>query len=313
MSSIVDDIRYGFIRRHGALGEIIAINTGLFVLTLLLNLGFYLSGLTGQGIRFETLLRNWVGLPAEGRVALERAWTLFTYQWFHSLGDLFHLLFNMLWLFWIGRLLREYQGDRKVWSVFWLGSIGAGLFFLLLENTVPVFRAEVANARALGGMSLIGASGGVTAIIVAAATLLPEYGIGLLLFGVVRLKWLALIMVALDVLFLPAGNAGGRLAHLGGALYGFLFITYLKRGVNLAAPYDWLIDTAKELLSPSPPKPKVRVVKNPNAGKGGTQRAAGAAQKPSQEEVDRILEKINRVGYDGLTKEEKQTLFNASR
>lgn len=307
MSSFTDDIRYGFIRRHGALGEIIALNLLIFLVSMLVNATLFLSGVGGV---LELYIRQYMGLPADIWLFLLKPWTLFTYQWFHSLSDLLHVVFNMLWLFWIGRILREYQGDRKIWSTFYLGSLAAGLLYLLLENTLPIFR------ETLPVTTLIGASGGVTAVIVATATLVPEYRISLLFFGAVRLKWIALVMVLMDILFLPNGNAGGRFAHLGGALYGFLFITYLRKGVNLAAPFDWLLDTAKDLVkgSGSPgPKPKVRVVRNQNVGKGGRQGSAGQPNRPSQEEIDRILEKINRVGYDGLTKEEKQTLFNASR
>jgi membrane associated rhomboid family serine protease len=289
MGSFVDDIRYGFLQRHGAVAQIIVVNVGLYVPVAIVSV---VALLMGQGGAVENFLRDYLYLPASLPQLAQRPWTPFSYMFLHSLRDVFHIIFNMLWLFWIGQLYREYLGNARVWSTFVVGGLVGGLLFVVAYNFLPGLSGNT-------GAYLVGASAGVFAVIVATATLLPNYGIGLLFFGVVKLKWLALIYMLIDFISIP-NNPGGMIAHLGGALYGMCFVLLLKRGVNLTQPFERIAEGLKNAGNPS--AQNLRVLKKTRV-----------PNKPSQEEVDRLLDKIRAVGYDKLTKEEKQTLFNASK
>jgi len=280
--SLIDDIQNNFIRRYGAVAQIIVICVGVYLI-----LGIPKVILLFMGVKDSPLdiVYDFLVLFPNFNELIFKPWTIITYGFIHL--NVFHILFNMLWMFWMGQLLREYQGDKVIWSTFIIGTISGGLAFILCNNFFPV------------GLNLRGASAGINAIVVAAATLLPNHTIFLFLFGAVRLKWLVLFFVALDFISITEGNPGGHISHLGGALFGFLFIYYKKQGVDLAQPYHWFTG-----LFESKPKPKSSPIKITHR-KG--------VSTPSQVEIDRILDKIKAVGYDKLTTEEKQTLFNASQ
>lgn len=289
MASILDDIRYGFMQRHGAVAQIIVLNVALYLALAIPGVLFFLAGNGG----IEAIVLDYLALPASAERLLQRPWTLLSYMFVHDLRSTLHLIFNMLWLYWFGQILREFMGNARIWPTFIFGALTGAFLYLLAYNTLPVFAASRHVA------TLVGASAGVYAIMIAAATLVPDYQIGLLFFGAVRLKWVALVFVLIDFLSIQGYNPGGMIAHLGGALYGFLFIVSYRRGVNLSKPFEAIAAGIKKTTDPS--ARNVRVVR------GST------SSKPSSEEVDRILEKIQAVGYDKLTKEEKQTLYNASK
>jgi membrane associated rhomboid family serine protease len=206
----------------------------------------------------------------------------------------FHILFNMLWLFWMGNILHEYLGNKRVYQSYFLGGIFGGLIYMLAYNVFPAFNEAKHVSYALG------ASAGVLSVVVSAATLLPDYQIRLLFFGDVKLKWIALISVVLDLISIPNGNAGGHIAHLGGALFGFLFIKYLYTNTV----FDKYIDKIGNLFSR---KSKLKVHYKT------TQNGNNVNIKVSQQEVDLILDKISKSGYESLSKREKEILFKASK
>lgn len=294
MASFIDDVRYGFLRRHGVIAQIIVICVSVFLVFTLLSL---LSWLGGIGV-LDNLVYRYLGLPSQLGELLQRPWTPLTYMFVHDFSGIFHLLFNMLWLWGIGRILREYQGDNRVWISFIGGGLVGGLVFLVSFNLIPALSG-------FGSIPLVGASAGVMAVVVATATLLPDFQIGLLFFGPVRLKWIALIMIVLDLIMIPRGNPGGMLAHLGGSLFGFLYIRSLQSGTGWN-PMARVFDPSRNL----------RVVRSSVAATGPTRTSASPRAKvgtPTEDEVNRILDKIKAVGYDRLSKEEKQTLFHASQ
>lgn len=297
MASIVDDIRYGFIRRYGAVGTLIVLNVGIYLVLALANVIGWMAGFGD----LDTLVYRWLGLPAFLPRLATRPWTPVTYMFVHNLSGIFHLLFNMLWLFWIGgKILRDFLADNRIWGLFLFGGLTGGVLYLIAYNLLPVLRAD------LPGATLYGASAGVLAIVVGTATLVPNYQIGLLFFGLVRLKWLAVAMVVIDVISIPSGNAGGMIAHLGGALFGLGYISAYRGGTDLLA---WT-ESIGELFAPkSRSAQHVRVATRQQS----TRTLGDTPGRPSQAEVDRILDKIKSVGYDRLSQEEKQTLFNASK
>ena len=285
MSTLWQNIQYKILRSNSKLNLLIGINVAVY---LLINIPatieetFFLTGYI-TGFSDHYLL-----LPAYIPKLLTHFWTPFTYMFMHA--GVFHILFNMLWLYWFGQIFEEYLGYKRTLGLYIMGGLMGALFFVLSYNTIPAFTH--ANAAFYGTM--VGASASVMAIIIATATLLPDYTISLILIGPVKLKWLALFFIAMDFLGISGLNAGGEISHLGGALMGFIYIKQLKNG------NDWIGNISKLFK----PKSKLKVVsKNPLRPAGGV---------PRQEEIDFILDKISRAGYDSLNKQEKEILFRAS-
>lgn len=249
------------------------------IVFLVVNIGslFLVKGLGNE------LISQYLAFPADFAQWPLRFYTLLTYAFLHK--DLFHILFNLLWLYWMGNLFLDFLKPRQFQVVYWGGAIIGALAFALIFNLSPQLNA--------GGSSLIGASAAVMAIFSAVATLVPNYSIRLLLFGDVRLKYLLLVYMLIDIVGTSpgSGNIGGNLAHLGGALFGFVYIKLLQSGTDLSS---FLVK-----------KPKMKVVRNEPQKK--------KTEIINQEEIDAILDKISKTGYEKLTAKEKQTLFDASK
>ena len=294
--SILNDIRTAFNRRDNALNQLMLINVLVFVALILIRV---ITFITSSGDLYEDVVRIF-SLPSEPDALIRRPWTVLTYAFLHQ--GFLHIIFNLLNLYWFGSLVREYLGDRKLVSLYILGGLAGAVFFLLSYNLIPVFRmgppAEV-----------LGASGAVTAIIVGAATLLPDYTFNLFLFGPVRIKYIAAVVVLISLAGIDGGNAGGEIAHIGGAILGFVFIKQLQRGTDLGRPVQAVGDFVGSVFSG---RPRLRVTH-----RGRTEEAASARRgtvvKPEQDEIDLILDKISRSGYESLSKDEKQKLFRASQ
>ena len=244
-----------------------------------------------------------------------RPWSAVTHMFAHT--EVWHLVMNMLILWWMGGMFRSYFGDRKTLSTYLMGGLAGCVLYVLAGNLVPTFPQ--------GGFAL-GASSAVMALMVATATYTPDSVIRLFLLGPVKLKWVALVYVILDYVALGKGsNVGGHLGHIGGAAYGYVYMRNLQAGRDLGAPIERLIDRLVTVLG-SAGKGEKRKGRKRKRGKGmqsvhrsvnvdgQTRRAQSdeefnADKKARQERIDRILDKISKVGYDQLTKEEKDFLF----
>ena len=303
--SIVQDIRTAFSRRDNAVVQLILLNVLVFAAVVLLEAITFLSQAAGA----QLLIMRQLVLSANLGVLLRHPWTVLTYAFTHQ--GFFHILFNMLNLYWFGQLLREYLGDRRLVSIYILGGLAGAAVFLLAYNLLPVLQPA-----AEAGQVVLGASGAVTAVIVAAATLLPDYQFSLILIGPVKIKWIAAALVLISLAGVNGGNSGGEIVHLGGALLGFVFIKQLKAGRDLGRPVQAVGDWFGRLLSA---RPAMRVSTPTRRTAPVAAAAPGTAKKPAptdlpmQDEVDRILDKISRSGYESLSKEEKQKLFRASQ
>lgn len=284
-SNLLNELKHKIFRSGDPSYLYIGINVLIFVIIGVINIPFFLSG--NGGLVYEGWVREYMGFPAALTKLPIRFYTIITYQFFH--GGFFHLLFNMLWLFWMGRIFLDFLKPRQFHFVYLTGGIAGALLYLLAFNAFPVFATSVTGA------TVIGSSACVMAIVVATATLVPDYSIRLLLFGNVKLKYLAIAYVLLDVIDVASSNAGGSFAHIGGGLLGFTYIKVLQSGT------DWSTIFKK--------KPKLRVVKNSTSTP--TSRPKGNAV--DQREIDEILDKISKTGYNKLTREEKETLFKASK
>lgn len=295
-----EEFKSAFQRYNNAHVQLIIINIVMYVL-----LGVVMVLLTIPG--FETLwvnIHNQFAIPAQFSEFVTRPWTMLTYMFTHDLSGILHILFNMLVLYWFGRLFVEYLGSDKLIAVYLLGGIAGAVAYLLAYNTVPFYAARAEQFA----INMVGASASINAIVVATATLLPNYTFFLLFFGPVKIKYIAAITVFLSFLGTVGSNAGGNIAHLGGALIGFIYIKQLQSGINWGA---WITATLDWVKGIGKPRPKVKVTwRNRQAGPVPKVNPTG---KPSQDELDAILDKISAGGYESLTKEEKEKLFNASK
>ena len=287
-SSAKNDIRLLLFKPESAINKFIALNVAIFLLINLVRLIEFVAGLH-IGLFQQAVL--WLAVPADLGILSTRPWTVFTYMFVHI--ELFHILFNMLWLYWIGQIFEEFLGYRKFIFVYLAGGLAGALFFICLSNLIPAFHTIAPT---------IGASASVMAIIAATATLLPNYTISLLFLGNVKLRWLAIGYVVLDLLFIPLGNIGGQLAHMGGALLGFIYIKRLQQGNDWAAPFIALFNRKRNN--------KLKVAYR--AASSFTHKDK-SKEKSNEQVVDEILDKISKLGYSSLSEKEKQQLFKASQ
>ena len=297
----MQDIRTAFSRRDNALIQLILLNVLVYATLVVVNAVLGLSGADGARL----VIAHWLELPSDLGVLLRHPWTVLTYAFVHR--DFWHILWNMLNLYWFGQLVREYLGDRRLVSLYVLGGLAGAAVFLLSYNLIP----KLVDGP---GALVVGASGAVTAIIVAAATLLPDYTFSLILIGPVKIKWVAAVVVILSLAGVNGGNAGGEIAHLGGALLGFVFVKQLQAGRDLGRPVQAVGNFFANLASR---RPAMRV-STPRRAEPVAATASSSGKKPVpnqplQDEIDLILDKISRSGYESLSKDEKQKLFRASQ
>ncbi len=290
MNSLWNDIRYKMLQSGSKLGLLIGINVIVF-------LGIYIPAIFEQmfrGFGNSSILNFtsvWLALPSYLPRLATRPWTIISYMFMHD--GVFHILFNMLWLYWIGQIFEEYLGYKRIVTLYFLGGLAGAFFFIASYNIFPAYTAS----GLLWGSTVVGASACVMAIVIATATLLPDYTLYLMFIGPVKLKWLAIFFVLIDFLSVASANSGGEIAHLGGALVGFIYIKQLRRGNDWSAPIN-------KIFTPSP---KLKVTA------GGITDNRKPSGLPRQDEIDRILDKISQSGYDSLNKQEKETLFRASK
>ena len=242
-------------------------------------------------------LTDWLAVPSSVKSLIYRPWTLITYSFYHE--NFLHILFNMLWLFFMGRFFTEYLGEKKILPLYLVGGLCGSLLFISFYNLFPLFSREVDIAVALG------ASASVLAITVAIATLLPDYEVALFLpQWRVKLKYIAIALFVIDLLSITGNNAGGNIAHIGGAIFGFIYIKQLKKGRDLTGGLQRLIDRITQKK-----KPSIKVVFRKDA----SDESYHNKKANNQETIDKILDKISRSGYASLTNEEKELLFKASK
>jgi len=248
-------------------------------------------------------------LPADISDFVFRPWTLITYGFSHSLGDIFHILFNMLILYWFGQIVVSEIGSNRLLGLYIWGIVAGAVAFLMLYNLVPFF-IQLRGST----LGLIGASAGVYAVVVAAGTLLPNMKMNLFLIGEVSLKWIALGYVILSFVSLAGGNAGGNMAHLGGAGLGYLFIIQYKKGNDWSRPVVSVITFFQNIFTRKPKMKAYRGGASAKSDNANSQKQA-RAKKTAEEQntIDAILDKISDSGYESLTQKEKQILFQASK
>ena len=296
MAGVIDEIKKVFQKNDNGLNQLIAINLIVFAVLVVLNVFTTLFG--ARGI-FEVIFAQF-SIPPQFSAFLTKPWTLITYAFAHSLSDIFHILFNLLFLFWFGRLIVEFLGSHKLTNLYILGAISGGFLYLIFYNLIPFF---VQRADTVSGM--VGASAAVYAVMIGASTLLPNYSFHLIFLGPVKIKYIAAFYIFISFMGSVGPNAGGNIAHLGGALMGFLYIKQLQNGLDLGRPVQAFLDFFRGLANPSK---KMKVTYK--TSKFTKPKEEASVTSPTQEQIDQILDKIADKGYESLSKTEKEMLFN---
>jgi len=290
---IWDDIKKTF-SNGSNLTKLIYINIAVFILlTIVAVIGFLLNN---QKIA-ETAL-NIFSVPSSLNSLLLKPWTLITYMFVHK--DIWHILFNMLWLYWFGRIFLEYLDQRKLVSVYLLGGLSGAVLYILSFNIFPAFDGVVADSAA------IGASASVMAIVIAIAAYVPDYTVQLFLFGRVKIKYMALAIFVFTSIMDFSVNSGGKLAHIGGAFFGYFYTLNLRQGRDMGRGINKIIDY---FVTAFKPRKKMKVTHK----KAADEYEYNKTKVEHQAKINTILDKISKGGYDSLTKEEKETLFKESQ
>jgi membrane associated rhomboid family serine protease len=290
--NFLSEIKESF-REGSALTRLIYINLGLYFLFLIVKTFYFLGGAISQ---FPLL--NWLALPSDFETLLHKPWTLLTYMFLHS--DFLHILFNLIWLFWMGQLFLGYFDEGKLVAIYLFGGVAGGLVYVAGYNSFPVFSQIVADSR------LLGASASVIAVVTALAIHAPNHRLHLMFIGPVKMMHIALISVLISVIGISSTNAGGNLAHLGGAACGMVYILMLKRGVDTGKWLNRFFTSIKNLFAP---KPKVKITYR----KPVDDIEYNRMKNQDQARINKILEKISKSGYDSLSKDEKEILFRMGR
>ena len=290
---IWDDIKKTF-RNGSNLTRLIYINIAFFILiTIVAVIGFLLNN---PDVSDTTL--NLLSVPSSFKLLLVRPWTLITYMFVHK--DIWHILFNMIWLYWFGRIFLEYLDQRKLVAVYLLGGMSGALVYILSFNIFPAFSGIVAESVA------IGASASVMAIVIAIAAYVPDYTVQLFLLGRIKIKYMALAIFVLTSIMDFSVNSGGKLAHIGGAFFGYFYTLNLRQGRDIGKSFNKIIDFFVTIFKP---RQKLKVTYK----KTTTEYEYNKTKVEHQSRINIILDKISKGGYDSLTKEEKETLFKESQ
>ncbi len=265
--------------------QIIFINIAVFVLTYLFNTLSFLFGISSN------FIIDWFALSPNLNNLLYKPWTLFSYGFLHS--GLLHILFNLIFLFYIGNLFLDFFNKKQFIAYYILGIFFGGIIYLFSYNYLPALNHQ--------NTILVGASAGVMAILVGLASYVPNFALHFRFIGNIKLLYIAIGFVALDIIQIPVENAGGHLAHLGGAIIGFLLTKYFQNGKPIIAFWEGLFQPKKQ-------KPLKTVYKTKSATKKRKDNTTNQQQK-----IDQILDKISKSGYETLSKEEKDFLFRAGK
>ena len=285
------NLKYQFARLSVA-ERLIALNVAVYILNGLMT---FLLGLPSNYIL------RWFELPKDFFDFISQPWSLVTYSFFH--GGLWHLFWNMVLLYFSARIFLNLFGPKKLINVYFLGVILGGLTFLLSYNVFPAFMGVQT--------ALIGASAGVTAVLIFICAYIPNQEVRLFFFNV-KLWYIGAFFVLIDLIQIPtSGNAGGHLAHLGGAFLGYIYARQLLRGRDIGEGFSKFLDSLGQLFKKREKKAPLRTVYRKSASREKASKDFDKEAK--QRKIDSILDKISKSGYESLSKAEKDFLFKAGK
>ena len=293
MQSIWKDIQNKFNRGH-SYSKILYINIAFFLIYKAYLVVLFLFEIN----HLNDFLVNYLYFPSNTIEFLKKPWTIISYMFLHV--SFMHILFNMIWLYFGSKLFLQYFNGKQLISVYVVGGISGALFFMFCYNFFPVFNSNLQNSV------LLGASASVISIFIAVSTYVPNYRVSLPLIGSVQLKYIAIILIALDIFNIEVSNPGGHISHLGGALFGYTYIKLLKRGIDISVNYHNFINYFTRFKKNKFKK----VYKRKNSSDDDLFRTNKANK---QKKINEILEKISKSGYESLSKKEKELLFKESK
>lgn len=294
VDKFISDFKMKF-KRGDIVTQLLYINVGVFLLVSLVNIALMLFKLPTH------FYVNYLELPALLAQFLYQPWSILTYMFMHA--NLLHLLFNMLWLYWFGQLFLLFFSGRHLRGLYILGGICGGILYMTAFNVFPYFSDVVHISY------LLGASASVLAIVFAVGVSQPEYEVQFLLIGRVKLKYVTLAVFLIDLLFITSDNGGGHIAHIGGALAGWWFAIGLRQGKDVTKWINNCIDLLAGGWKRKPSKPKMKVHYNDKQ----KDYDYNARRKKQNDEIDHILDKLRKSGYNSLSDAEKKSLFDASK
>ncbi len=292
MGTFINSIE-NFFRQKSILSNLIAANIIVFLILKLIGVFCTLFNSTPE------YFYGLVELPSDLERLSFRIWTLVTYMFVHL--DFLHIFFNLLCLYWFGKIFLLFFYPKQMGGIYLLGGLFGGILFVLSYNYFPFFVQNSSQGV------LIGASASVMAISFASAFYRKNFEIRLLFLGNIKIIYIALIYLLMDLLSLTSMNAGGHIAHIGGAAFGILFALGMKRGTDITAWINKIIDLFVNLFRKKPAQMHVKYKRFESDYDYNKQKNA------SNEEVDHILDKIKKSGYGSLSAEEKKKLFDASK
>ena len=292
MDDIITNLKRSF-QAGSILKKLIFINVAVFIGIRLLGVLLLLFNLQDLPVLL------YLQLPASVTALLSRPWTVLTYMFTHF--DLLHILFNMLWLYWFGELFLQFFNERQLGGLYVLGGLAGALLFVVSYNLFPYLRELTSFSF------LMGASASVMAIVFAVSFYRKDLEITLFLFGRIKLIYLALFTFVIDLLAMTSENAGGHIAHIGGALFGIWFASRYAQGKDLTNPINRLID---KIVNLGKRKPKMSVT---YGGRSAKDWDYNARKHQEAADIDAILDKLKRSGYGSLSADEKKQLFDASK
>lgn len=291
-----------FFRQRTVLPRLILANILIWLIVSVLRVFSFL--LNKPDTSLTDMIVDFLALPARTDILMTKPWTLVTYMFFHL--EFFHLLFNMLWLFWFGKIFLEFLKARQLLIIYLLGGLSGGILYVLFYNIFPVFEKSLDVSVALG------ASASVMAIVTAISVYVPGYSVYLMFVGRIKIFYIALFLFILDFFMIRSENAGGHIAHIGGALFGLAYILTLRKGMNFNGMWNmgWFkritgIFNRKKLHV------DYRTTKKPNE-RPLTDDEYNIRKAERQRKIDEILDKISKSGYESLSSEEKDLLFRSS-
>lgn len=267
--------------------KLILINVVCFVIPFFLRSIFFLFDLPAQSFL------SFFELPASIGDFIYQPWSLFTYGFLHdSIG---HIFWNMLLLYYASQFFLNLFSTKRFINVYFMGILLGGLVFILSYAVFPAFKNQ--------SPQMVGASAGVMAVLIFSCTYMPTQEVRLLFFNV-KLMYIGIALVIVDVLQIPSGNAGGHFAHIGGAALGYIYALQLQNGKDIGSGFERLWKWLATLFTA---QPKMKTIHRT------PRRNSKISVQSDQEKIDRILDKISASGYDSLSKEEKELLFNAGK
>lgn len=288
MNGLAKEIKDSF-KFGSSLTRLLLINVAVFVFFRII---YVILALSGRPDLFQVV--HWLSVPAYLPSLMVKPWTIITYMFYHE--DPIHIAFNLAALFWFGKIFLIYFDNKKFTSVYLLGGISGALLYILFYNIFHVFEVVLPVSVALG------ASASIMALIVAVSFYAPNFKVYLLFLGEVKLLYLGVGYIVLDVIMLYSSNSGGHIAHLGGALFGYIWVKNLQKGKDFTIGFSNITDKIASLFRRR--KLKVTYSKPPS-----NEYDYNKMKVVNQKEIDRILDKISKGGYDKLSKDEKDTLF----